>query len=175
MPKCFDGCVGQRKERSGQGDLSGLYKRLKGIDMNGKNTLDSQCIEHQEDDRLLGDDGLIQERRLRWLQKPQNTKARTLGPSIVDGLKVWPPWTHMDEPKYEEEEAARANADRKEVGPDRLLADLLEVLADEGDSGAIVNVLDTVVVSWRGTGCVALLEGRDDQGAAHQERWNGVC
>ena len=72
---------------------------------------------------------------MRWFHKLLNTKSTTLDPSIVDELKPWPPCRPLDDvpSRYEVEEAIRALANRKAVGPDGLPAELLKVLADEGE------------------------------------------
>ena len=64
-----------------------------------------------------------------------NSKSPTLDPSIVDELKQWPPCRPLNDvpSRYEVEEAIRALANRKAVGPDGLPAELLQVLADEGE------------------------------------------
>ena len=64
-----------------------------------------------------------------------NFSSPTLDPSIVDELKQWPPCRPLDDvpPRYEVEEAIRALANRKAVGSDGLPAELLNVLADEGE------------------------------------------
>ena len=75
------------------------------------------------------DNALIREWWVRWFHKLLNTKWRTLGPSIVDELKQWPPCRLLDDvpSRYEVEEAIRALANRKAVGPDGLPAELLKV------------------------------------------------
>ena len=58
-----------------------------------------------------------------------NTKSPTLDPSIVNELKQWPSCRPLDDvpSRYEAEEAIRALANRKAVGPDGLPAELLKV------------------------------------------------
>ena len=64
-----------------------------------------------------------------------NTKLPTLDPSIMDELKQWHPRRPLDDvpPTYEVDEAIRALANRKAVGSDGLPAELLKVLANEGE------------------------------------------
>ena len=47
------------------------------------------------------------------------------------------------------EEAIRAMANRKAVGPDVLPVELLKVLVDEGDSDNLGNFYEIVVAVWR--------------------------
>ena len=83
-----------------------------------------------------------------------NTKSPILDPSIVDGLKQWPPCRPLDDAptRYEVEEAIRALANRKAVGPDGLHAELLKVLADEGELNTLGKFHDIIVAVWRGGG-----------------------
>ena len=105
------------------------------MDVEGKRTFNSQYI-RDEEGRLLRAIGLIRERWVRWLHKLLNTKSPTLDPIITDELKVWPPCSPLDNvlSRYEVEEAIRAMANHKAVGPDGLPVELLKVLVDEGDS-----------------------------------------
>ena len=50
------------------------------------------------------------------------------------------------------EEAFRALANRKAVGPDGLPAELLKVLADEGELDTLGKFHDIIVTVWRGVG-----------------------
>ena len=80
-----------------EGDQFGFYKHLKGMDVEGKRTFDSQYIKDEEG-RLLRDNALIRERWVRWFHKLLNTKSPTLDPSIVGELtKQWPPCRPLDD------------------------------------------------------------------------------
>ena len=91
---------------------------------------------------------------MRWFHKLLNTKSPTLDASIVDELKQWPPCRPLDDvpSRYEVEEAIRALANRKAVGPDGLPAELLKVLADEGELNTLGKFHDIIVAVWRGGG-----------------------
>ena len=152
VQRFFKDYVSQFEGRIREGDQFGFYKHLKGMDVEGKMTFNSQYIEDEEG-RLLRDNALIRER---WVMfhKLLNTKSPTLDPSIVDELKQWPPCRPLDEvpSKYEVEEAIRALANRKAVYPDGLPAELLKVLADEGESSTLGKLHDVIVAVWRGGG-----------------------
>ena len=111
------------------------------MDVEGKRTFNSQYIKDEEG-RLLRDNALIRERWVRWFHKLLNTKSPTLDPSIVGEVKQWPPCRPLDDvpSRYEVEEAIRALANRKAVGPDGLPAELLKVLADEGELKPIIVI-----------------------------------
>ena len=104
-----------------------------------------------EDVRLLRDNALIREQWVRVFHKLLNTKSPTK-PSIVYELKQWPPCRPLDDvsSRYEVEEAIRALANRKAVGPDVLPAKLLKVLADEVQLNTLGNFHDIIVAVWRG-------------------------
>ena len=72
----------------------------------------------------------------------------------MDELQQWPPCRPLDDApsRYEVEEAIRALANRKAVGPDGLPAELLKVLADEGELDTLGNFHDIIVAVWRGVG-----------------------
>ena len=78
----------------------------------------------------------------------------TLDPSNVDELKQWPPCRPLDDvpSRHKVEEAIRALANRKAVGPDGLPAELLKVLADEGELNTLGKFHDIMVAVWRGGG-----------------------
>ena len=99
-----------------------------------KGKFDSQYIKDEEG-RLLRDNALIREWWVRWFHKLLNTKSSTVEPSIVGEVKKWPPCRSLDDvpSRYEVEEAIRALASRKVVGPDGLPAKLLKILVDEGE------------------------------------------
>ena len=80
-----------------------------------------------------------------------NIKSPTLDPSVVDELKQWPPCRPLDDvlSRYEVEEAIHALANRKAVGPDGLPAELLKVLADEGELDTLGKFHDISVAVWR--------------------------
>ena len=79
-----------------------------------------------------------------------NTMSPTLDPTITDELKVWPPYSPLDDvpSRYEVEEAIRAMANRKAVGPDGLPVELQKVLV-EGDSDNLASFHEIVVAVWR--------------------------
>ena len=151
VQRFFEEYVRQLEGRIQEGDQFGFYKHLKGMDVEGKRTFNSQYI-RDEEGRLLRDIGHIRERWVRWFHKLLNTKSPTLDPTIVDELKVWPPCSPLDDvpSRYEVENAIRAMANRKAVGPDGLPAELLKVLADEGDSDTLGNFYEIIVAVWRG-------------------------
>ena len=124
VERFFEDYVSQLEGRIREGAQFGFYKHLKGMDVKGKRTFNSQYIKDEEG-RLLRDNALIRERWVRWFHKLLNTKSPTLDPSIVDELKQWPPCRPLDDvpSKYEVEEAIRALANRKVVGPDGLPAE----------------------------------------------------
>ena len=70
-----------------------------------------------------------------------------IDPTITDELKVVPSCSPLDEvpSRYKVEEAIRAMANRKAVGPDGLPVDLV----DEGDSDNLGNFYEVVVAVWR--------------------------
>ena len=133
VQRFFEDYVSQLEGRIREGDQFGFYKHLKGVDVEGKRTFTSQYMKDEEG-RLLRDNALIRERWVRWFHKLLHTKSSTLDPSIVHELKQWPPCRPLNDvpSRYEVEEAIRALANRKAVGPDGLPAELLKVLADEG-------------------------------------------
>ena len=118
--------------------------------MEGKRTFNSQCIK-DEGARLLRDNALIRERWVRWFHKLLNTKSPTLDPSIVEELKQWPPCRPLDDvpSRYEVEEAIRALANQKAVGPHGLPAELLKVLADERELNPLGKFHDIIVAVSR--------------------------
>ena len=134
VQRFFEDFVSQLEGRMREGDRFGFYKHLKEMDVEGKRTFKSQYIK-DEAGRLLRDNALIRERWVRWFYKLLNTKSPTLDPSIVDELKQWPPCRPLDDvpSRYELEGAICALANRKAVSPDGLPAELLKVLADEGE------------------------------------------
>ena len=153
VQRFFEDYVSQLEGRVREGGQFGFYKHLKGMDVEGKRKFDSQYIK-DEKGRLLRDNALIRERWVRWLHKLLNTKSPILDPSNVDELKQWPPCRPLhDVPStYEVEEAIRALANRKAVGPDGLPAELLKVLADERDLDTLGKFHDIIVAVWRGGG-----------------------
>ena len=115
-----------------------------GMDVERKRTFNSQYIKDEEG-RLLRDNALIRERWERWFHKLLNTKSPTLDSSIVDELKQWPPCRPLDDvpSRYEVEGAVLA------VGPDGLPAELLKVLADEGELNTLGKFHDIIDAVWR--------------------------
>ena len=146
VQRFFKDYVSQLEGRIREGDQFGFYKHLNGIGLEGKKTLNSQYIEDEEG-RLLGDNALIRERWVRWFHKLLNTKSPTLDPSIVNELKQWPPCRPLDDvpSRYEVEEVIRALANQKVVGPDDLPAELLKVLADDGELNTLGKFHDIIV------------------------------
>ena len=137
------------------------------MDVEVKRTFNSQYSK-EEDGRLLRDNALNRERWVRWFHKLLNTKPPTLDPSIVDELKQWPPCRPLDDvpSRYEVEEAIRALANRKAVGPDGLPAELLKVLADGELNTRGKFHRRCVEGRWR----AATMERCNDQGASQEER-----
>ena len=153
VQRFFEDYVSQLDGRIREGDKFGLYKHLKGVDVEGKRTFHSQCIKDEEG-RLLRDNAPIRERWVRWFHRMLNIKSPTLDTSIVDELKQWPPCRPLDDvtPRYEVEEAINVLANRKAVGPDGLPAELLKVLADEGELNTVGKFYDIIVAVWTGGG-----------------------
>ena len=151
VQRFFEDCVSQLEGRIGEGDQFVFYQHLKGMDVEGKRTFTSQYIKDEEG-LLLWDNALIRERWVRWFHNLLNAKSPTLDPSIVDELKQGPRCRSLDDvpSRYELEEAVRALANRKAVGPDCLLAELLKVLADEGEFNTLGKFHDIIVAVWRG-------------------------
>ena len=102
------------------------------MDVEGKRNVNSQYI-RDEESRFLWDIGLIREHWVSWFYKLLNTKSPILHPTITDELKVWPTCSPLDDvpSRYKVEEAIRAMANRKAVGPDGLRVELLKILVDE--------------------------------------------
>ena len=145
VQRFFEDYGSQLEGRIRADDQFGFYKHLKGMDVEGKRTFNSQYIKYEEG-RLLRDNALIRERLVRWFHKLLSTKWPTLDPSIVDELKQWPPCRPLDDvPSRYEVEAIRALANRKAVGPDGLPAELLKVLADEGELNTVEKLHDIIV------------------------------
>ena len=153
VQKFFEDYVSQLDGRIREGDQFIFYKHLTGMDVDGKRMFSSQYIKDEEG-RLLRDNALIRERWVRWFHKLLNTKSPTRDPSIVDVLKQWPPCRPLDNvpSRGDAEEAIRALANRKVVGPDGLPTQLLKVLADEGELNTPGKFHDIVVAVWRGGG-----------------------
>ena len=82
----FEDYVSRPERRIREGGLLGFYKHLKGMDVEGRRTFNSQNIK-DEKGRLLQGSSLIRERGVRWIRKLLNTKSPTLDPSIVGELK----------------------------------------------------------------------------------------
>ena len=70
-----------------------------------------------------------------------------LDPSIVDEFEQWSQCRPLEDvpSRYELDEAIRALANLKEVRSDGLPAELLNVLADEGESNTLGTFHDTIV------------------------------
>ena len=151
VQRLFEDYASQLEGRIREGDQFVFYKHLNGMDVEGKRTFKSQYIKDEEG-RLLRDNALIREQWVRWFHKLLNTKSPTLDPSMVDELKPWPPCRPLDDVPsgYEVEEAIQALAIRKAAGPDGLPAELLKVLADEGEFNTLGNFHDIIVAVWRG-------------------------
>ena len=153
VQRFFEDYVGHLEGRIREGDQFGFYKYLKGMNVEGKRTFNSQYNKDKEG-RSLRHNALIRERWMRWFNKLLNTKAPTLDSSIVNELKQWPPCRPLDDvpPRYEIEDAIRALANRKAEGPDGPPAELLKVLADEGGLDTLGLYHDIIVTVWRGGG-----------------------
>ena len=100
----------------------------------------------------------------------------TLDPSIVHELKQWPPFRQLDDvpSRYEVEEAIRALANRRMVGPDGLLAELLKVLADEREFNTLGKFHDIIVAVWRGGG-VPQEWKEATMKVLHKEKYRSEC
>ena len=96
VQRFFEEYVSQLEGRIREGDQFGLYKHLKGMDVEGKMVFNSQYI-RDEEDGFLRDIGLIRERWVRWFNKLLNTKSPTLDPTITDELKVRHPCSQLDD------------------------------------------------------------------------------
>ena len=101
---------------------------------------------------MLRDNALTRERWVGWFHKLLNAKSPTLDPSTVDELTQWPPCGPLDDvpSRYEVKEAIRALANRKAVEADGLPAELLKVLADEGELNTLGTFHDIIVAVWTG-------------------------
>ena len=90
---------------------------------------------------------------MRLFNKLLGIKLPTLDPSIVDELQQWPPCRPLDDvpSRYEVEEAIRALANRKAVGPDGPPFEHLKVLADDRELNTLGNVYHRRCVEegWR--------------------------
>ena len=95
---------------------------------------------------------LDRERWVRWFHILLSTKPPALDPTSADELKVWPQCRSLNDlpSRYEVDEAIRAMANRKAVGPRGFLAEILKVLADEGDSDTQESVYEIFFAVWRG-------------------------
>ena len=105
-----------------------------------------------------------------------NTKSLTLYPSIENELKQWPPCRPLDDvpSRYEVEEAIRALANRKAVGPDGLPAELLEVLADEVELNTLGKFHNIVVAVWRGGGVPQQWKDETNK-VLHKKKYRTEC
>ena len=175
VQRFFEVYASQLEGRIRDGDQFGFYIHLKGMDVEGERTFNSQYIK-DEDSRLLRDNALIWKRWVRWFHKLLNTKSPTLDPSIVGELKPWPPCRPLDDVRcrYEVEGGIRALANRKAVGPDRLPVDLLKVLADEGELETLRKCHNIVAAVWNRGGVPQQTEVCNNQGASQEERSDGV-
>ena len=124
---------------------------LKGMDVEGKRTFHSQYIKDEEG-RLLLDNALIRERWVGWFHKLVNTKSPLLDLTIVGELKAWLGSLDDFPSRYEVEDAIRVMANRKAVESDCLPAELVKVLADEGESDTLGIFHDIIVAVRRGGG-----------------------
>ena len=72
----------------------------------------------------------------------------------MDEFKQGPPCRPLDDvpSRYEVEEAIRALANRKVIGPDGLPAERLKVLANGGELNTLGTFHDVIVCVWRGGG-----------------------
>ena len=88
------------------------------------------------------------------IKKLFNVKSMTLDPGVVDEIKKRSPCRPLDDApsRYEVEEAIRALANRKAVGPDGLPAELLEILTDERELKTAGRFHNIIVVVWMGGG-----------------------
>ena len=182
VQRFFEDYVSQLEGRIREGDQLGFYKHLKGMDVEGKRTFNSQYIKDEEG-RLLRDNALICERWVRWFHNLLNAKSPTLDPCIVDELRQWPPCRPLDDvpSKYDVEGAIRTLADRKAVGPDGLPAELVKVLAD--GENTLGKSHDIIVAVWRGGGVpqqwkdatIKLLHKKKDRTECGNFSWHLPC
>ena len=77
--------VRKLETRVREGDQAGLYKHLKGMNLEGKRGRSSACVKG-EDGVLLRDVELIRERRVRWFNTILNAKSPKLDSNIVEDL-----------------------------------------------------------------------------------------
>ena len=94
----------------------------------------------------------------------------------MDELKQWPSCRPLDDVpcRYEVEEAIRALATRTAVGPGGLPAELLKVLADEGELKALENFHDIIIAVWKG-GCVPQQWKDATIKVLHKEKYRTEC
>ena len=149
----FKNYVSQLEGRIRDGYRFGFHKHLQRMHVEGKRTFNSQNVEDEEG-RLLRDNALIREQWVRCSQQLHNTKSPTLDPSIVDELKQWPPCRPLDRvpSRYEVDEATRELANQKAARSDGFPAELLRVLADEGELDTLGKFHDIIVAVWTGGG-----------------------
>ena len=104
-----------------------------------------------EESRLLRDDSLIPQQWMRWFCYILNKKSPMLDPSIVDMFKHWSQCRPLEDvpSRYELDEVIRALANLKEVRSDGLSAELLNVLADEGESNTLGAFHHIIVAVYR--------------------------
>ena len=145
--------VSQLEGRIREGDQFWLLPTPQEMDVESIRTFTSQYLKNKES-RLPLVYALTRERWVRWFNKLLGIKLPTLDSSIVDELQQWPPCRPLDDvpSRYEVEEAIRALANRKAVGPDGPPFELLKVLADDRELNTLGNVHDTIVAVWRGGG-----------------------
>ena len=103
---------------------------------------------------MLRENALIRDGRVKLFCKLLKPSRPTLDPIIVDKLEQWPPCRPLNgvPSRDEVQEAIRALANRKVVRPDGFPAELLKVLADEGELNTLGKFQDIIVAVWRGSG-----------------------
>ena len=114
---------------SPEGDHAGFYRRLKTMNLEGKQDHNSQFI-NDEHGSLLRDVELIRERWAQWFHTLLNTKSPKLHPNIAEGLEQWPEHTTLgNQPTIQElTDAIRSLANGKAVGPDGVPVELFKIV-----------------------------------------------
>ena len=78
----FEEFVSQLEVRVKNGDQTGFYKRLEGINLEGRRLCSVHYIKDEED-RVLRDVGLTRDQQIQWLSTLVNTKPPALDLNII--------------------------------------------------------------------------------------------
>ena len=116
--------------RTTDGDQSGFYKHLKGMDFKGKNSYTAlNTPRAQRAFGLVTCMGLIRDRWVQWFSALLNTKSPALDPNVVEEVDMCPPCTPLDEVPsiFEVQGTIKSVPDRGGVGPDELPAEPLKL------------------------------------------------